>query len=121
MVNTKVFSKIGEYICDDDRRGKGAANLAHFLFRQDTCTPAGKNSVIRFGHKFRLSKIQPLPNNPGREIIAPYKRCIANKGRSNIHGNVILEPIDFRQQHAVKTLSGANPTKSSFSQFCYSD
>ena len=65
MVNTEVTSKIGKYICDDDRSGKGTTDLSHFRFRQDTCTPAGKNSVIRFGHKVPPFEGFNRPNNPG--------------------------------------------------------
>ncbi|HEY2498656.1 MAG TPA: hypothetical protein VGK24_16470 [Candidatus Angelobacter sp.] len=122
MVNTEVTSKIGDYIGDDDRRGKGTADLSHFRFRQDTCTPTGKNSVIRFAHKkFRLSeKHSTPPNNPGKQNYSPEEVAATPTSATLTFTKCHFGTDRFFASYTCQDTSGQELSQRS-QQFCYSD
>ena len=56
FVREKVLSKIGECLGEEDRGCTAADYFRKFRLRQGARARAGKNSIILFGHKVRLSK-----------------------------------------------------------------
>ena len=76
FVREKVPSKIGERLGEEDRSCTATDYFCEFGLCQGACARAGKNSIILFGHKVRLSKkIQPLQMTRASEIIAPQNCC----------------------------------------------
>jgi hypothetical protein len=56
FVREKVPSKIGECLGEEDRGCTATDYFCEFGLCQGACARTGKNSIILFGHKVRLSK-----------------------------------------------------------------